>query len=88
MVAKLDALKVARATDDLPQNVNFAIKATVAADFLGAHGVRYAEGKPGQSLPPSSIAERARAFTVRIECEQSATGDPPTFTRDLPGARP
>jgi TPR repeat protein len=70
VVAKLDALKVARATDDLPQNVNFAIKATVAADFLGAHGVHYTEGKPGPSLPPSSIAERARALAVRIECEQ------------------
>jgi TPR repeat protein len=70
VVAKLDALKVARATDDLPQNVNFAIKATVAADFLGAHGVRYAEGKPSSALPPNVIAERARAFTVRVECER------------------
>ena len=43
-MAKLDALRVARAIDDIPQNVNFAIKATVAADFLGAHGIRYAEG--------------------------------------------
>jgi hypothetical protein len=72
VVAKLDALKVARVTEDMPQNVNFAIKATVAADFLGAHGVRYAEGNPGPPLAPSAIAERARAFTVRVECEQSA----------------
>ena len=71
VVAKLDALKVARVTEDVPQNVNFAIKATVAADFLGAHGVRYTgpdEWEP--VLLPSTIAERARAFTVRIECER------------------
>jgi S1-C subfamily serine protease len=70
VVAKLDALKVASVTDDIPQNVNFAIKATVAADFLGAYGVRYSEGKFGPSVPRSDIAERARALTVHIECEQ------------------
>ena len=69
VVAKLDALKVARSTDDIPQNVNFAIKATVAADFLDARGVRYTEGRLGRpSVPASDIAERARAFTVHVEC--------------------
>ena len=38
---------MARSTDDIPQNVNFAIKATVAADFLDARGVRYTEGRLG-----------------------------------------
>lgn len=77
VVAKLDALKVARVTDDVPQNVNFAIKATVAADFLAAHGVHFTEiGLIGPPLSPSDIAERARAFTTHIECEQETTGAP------------
>ena len=72
VVAKLDALRVASATNDIPQNVNFAIKVTVAADFLSAHGVRYTEAKLDAPLPPSDIAERARAFSVHIECESAA----------------
>jgi hypothetical protein len=40
VVAKLNALKIASATGDIPQNVNFAIKACVAQAFLDAHDVR------------------------------------------------
>jgi S1-C subfamily serine protease len=39
IVSQLDALKVASVTGDIPQNVNFAIKASVAAAFLDAQGV-------------------------------------------------
>ena len=39
MMGKLDALKLARATGDIPQNVNFAIKGNVARDFMAANGV-------------------------------------------------
>ncbi len=39
VVSKLDALKVASATGDIPQNVNFAIKAGVVRSFLDASGV-------------------------------------------------
>ncbi|MGE4057019.1 MAG: S1C family serine protease, partial [Vicinamibacterales bacterium] len=38
VVAKLDALVVARAIGDIPQNVNFAIKTEVAEMFLRTHG--------------------------------------------------
>lgn len=34
VVAKLDALKIAQVTQDIPENVGFAIKASVARDFL------------------------------------------------------
>ena len=39
VVGKLDALKVANVTGDIPQNVNFAIKAGVVRSFLDASGV-------------------------------------------------
>jgi S1-C subfamily serine protease len=71
VVAKLDALKMARATDGIPQNVNFAIKATAVADFLSAHNVQYTEGTISPSIPPSEIAERARMISVHIECTSS-----------------
>jgi len=45
VVAKLNALGIASATGDIPQNVNFAIKASVAAAFLDTQGVVRAEGQ-------------------------------------------
>jgi S1-C subfamily serine protease len=39
VVGKLDALRVASVTGDIPQNVNFAIKSSVVRSFLQASGV-------------------------------------------------
>ncbi|MBS0151002.1 MAG: trypsin-like peptidase domain-containing protein [Nitrospira sp.] len=41
VVSKLDAVRVAKATDDIPQNISFAINGTVAKAFLDANGVEY-----------------------------------------------
>ncbi len=41
VVSKLDALRVASLTGDVPQNVNFAIKASVVRAFLEANGVEF-----------------------------------------------
>ena len=45
---KINAIKIAAASGDIPQNVNFAIKASVIATFLDSNGVRYAKrtGRP------------------------------------------
>ncbi len=70
VVAKLNALKTAADNGDVPQNVNFAIKASVAATFLEAHGVTLsasaAAGKDRLSNP--DLADRAKGFTVFINC--------------------
>jgi serine protease Do len=41
VVSKLDAIEVARATGDIPQNVNFGIQRRVLAEFLCANRVNY-----------------------------------------------
>jgi S1-C subfamily serine protease len=41
VTAKLDAALVARVTGDIPQNVNFALKAEVARTFLDSKGIAY-----------------------------------------------
>ena len=69
VVAKLNALGVASATGDLPQNVAFAIKASVAASFLEAHHVIYRSAPAGEKLDLPSIADAARKFTVLIVCQ-------------------
>lgn len=66
--SKLNALKIAGAFGDIPQNVNFAIKGDVAIDFLDWAGFRYEIATSAQNLSVPMIAERAAKFTVLIEC--------------------
>jgi TPR repeat protein len=68
VVGKLDAIKAAVATGDFPQNVNFAIKGSVAMNFLEAHGVQPKVGSSSAEVPVAELAARAQAFTVRVEC--------------------
>jgi S1-C subfamily serine protease len=68
VVGKLNAIKIAKAVGDVPQNVNFAIKASVAATFLEANGIHYTTAQPGVTRSPADIAEEAKRFTVPVEC--------------------
>ncbi len=68
VVAKLDALRAAGATHDIPQNINFAVKASVAMNFLDARSIAYASAQSHRNLSIAEIAERAEAYTVRVEC--------------------
>ncbi|MCX7366178.1 MAG: serine protease [Alphaproteobacteria bacterium] len=51
------------------QNVNFALKADVVRTFLGAVGVTAETSGGGRELSMPDIGERARAFTVFVECK-------------------
>jgi len=68
VVSKLNALRAASITGDIPQNINFAIKSSVVLSFLEAHGIAVARGETNEDLQVSDVAERARLFTARIEC--------------------
>ena len=70
VVAKLNAIGIASVTGDIPQNVNFAIKASVAATFLDAHRVVHAEGQDTASLSTPDLFERAKAFTAQVVCDR------------------
>lgn len=66
--SKLNALTVAGVTGDIPQNVNFAIKATLAQTFLNSNGITYETDSGEDKLTPADIGERAKGFSVRIDC--------------------
>ena len=68
VVAKLDAIKIARSTGDIPQNVNFAVSAGTARAFLDAEGVPYETAPSDPALAPAEVAAAARKFTVSVEC--------------------
>jgi serine protease Do len=68
---KLNAITVATITHDLPQNVNFAIKANVVTNFLDANNVAYTSDSIGSTaFQPTELADRAKALSVIIECNE------------------
>ena len=64
----LNAVRLAKITGDIPQNVNFAIHANVLRTFLDANSVDYDSASSNKPLAPTAIAEKARGFTVLVEC--------------------
>ncbi len=69
VVSKLDVLRLAAITGDLAQNVNFAVKPEVIKTFLDANDVRVSAMDVGARLEPEVLAQRAREFTVKLECK-------------------
>jgi murein DD-endopeptidase MepM/ murein hydrolase activator NlpD len=70
IVSKLNAVAVANATGDLPQNVNFAIKGEMAQAFLRSNGVEpRISHDGGRRVPVPEVVESARRFTHLIVCD-------------------
>lgn len=67
--ATLNAAKMMRLTGTVPQNVNFALKVSVVRTFLESAGVTAEAASGGRELGTPDIGERARAFSVLIECK-------------------
>ncbi len=68
VVTKLNAKIVAETMGDIPQNVNFAIKSSVARAFLDAQGIRYSIAPSITARSNAEIAEIGRRVTVLVEC--------------------
>jgi len=66
--AKLDALRMVKATGDIPQNVNFAIKTGALRDFLDNSAVPYQTTEPSGDSKTADIASAAPAYTMLISC--------------------
>jgi hypothetical protein len=64
VVAKLDERKVG------VQNVNFAIKAAIAINFMEGHSVPYPTDQRSRPLEPPEIADQAKEFTVFLKCKR------------------
>jgi hypothetical protein len=70
VTAKLDAIRYARITGDIPQNVNFALKAEVARTFLDSKGISYRIERSELQLAPGDVGDNASPFTVYLKCKQ------------------
>jgi serine protease Do len=69
LVSKLNALRIAKVTDDIPQNVNFAIKSSIATNFLESNNIYPNTQVSDRPLESTNLAELSRSFTVRVTCE-------------------
>jgi S1-C subfamily serine protease len=69
VAAKLDALKIIKATGNIPENINFAIKTGALRDFLDNSAVSYQTADSRPELKTADIARNARAFTLLVSCK-------------------
>ena len=83
VTGKLNALRLATYTGDVPQNVNFALKAEVARIFLDSKGIAYHTARSEQQLSPADVNQIARPFTVHILCEQAVAAAEPQQKTEL-----
>ena len=70
VTAKLNAVRTAQETGDVPQNVNFALKGAVVRSFLEIHGIDYNREPSNQELTPENLATLAHGFTVAVSCHE------------------
>lgn len=68
VVSKLNAQLVAGITDDIPQNVNFAIKVSSLTDLLDANSVSYRREALQKELTVEALTRQMKEYTVKIEC--------------------
>jgi serine protease Do len=69
VTSKLNAVRTAAATGDIPQNVNFAVKSQIAMGFLETHRVPTTQPSGDRILSPVELADAARAITVQLVCQ-------------------
>lgn len=85
VVGKLNASAIARATGDIPQNVNFAVSLQALSDFLGKNKVSVSTVERSAALDTAQLADVMRGFTHRVECldpAEAATRPSPTTASD------
>src|SRR6266404_5221044 len=85
VVSKLNVLRIARMTGDIPQNVNFAIPASIITSLLDANSSRYQLGSSDAGKSVTEVVSGASPGVVSLECvgrEQPATATLPAARGD------
>lgn len=70
VVSTLNPLKIVIEQGTLPQNVNFAIRGSLAQIFLEANGVAFQVRQPAVALSASEVAEATSSMVIPVECIQ------------------
>jgi len=70
VVAKLDAMRVAQFTGDIPQNVNFAVHWSEVRALLDEQGIRYKKLPSQQPIGTRAVAKIGAQISVMLDCVQ------------------
>ena len=84
VVSKLNVLRIARMTGDIPQNVNFAIPASIITSVLTANSVKYLVGTPDGGKSAAEVVSGASPGVVSLECQGR---ERVAATKDVPASR-
>ena len=68
VVSKLDTVLLADAIGDIAQNVNFAIRGSMAKIFLQTNGISFYERDSAEDIRPEQAATTLQAATRLIQC--------------------
>jgi S1-C subfamily serine protease len=68
VTATMSTVVQAQKTGTIPENINFAIKNSVARSFMDANGVTYQLAPSDKPLSNAEIGDRARKFTSFVTC--------------------
>ena len=76
VASKLATLKFVKATGEIPESINFAIKTGAVRDFLDNSVIDYRTAEPKkEQLNTADIARTARSYTMLISCKAAAEKD-------------
>jgi len=84
VVSKLNVLRIARMTGDIPQNVNFAIPVSIITSVLDANSVKYQAGTFDGGKSTAEIVSTASPGVVSLECLGRERGTGITDVRAVP----
>ena len=70
VTSKLNAIETLKIADDIPQNVNFALKASVLRLFLDSNSVPYNVSARSANLLPADVHDLTEQFTGILACLQ------------------
>lgn len=79
VAARLNDIAALQQYGSLPQNVNFAIHANLAANFLRANDVEPIARPSSDTSSPEEVAKRAKRSTVRLSCQTAAVPKEGTY---------
>jgi hypothetical protein len=71
--SQMNDLTVAQVTGSIPQNVNFAIKASTAMVFLETNSIAFETSSDFTAKPLTDIADAAKRFSVLITCQSDSS---------------
>jgi serine protease Do len=67
--AKFNALELIVAMNgDIPENVSFAIRASIVTSFMDANSVAYAVGSATPTMQSADLADQAKSMSAFTEC--------------------